>query len=161
MSPENGSQPVSGPTIAQMARQSGLSEHALRYYERIGLLRPIPRDRSSGHRRYAPDTVARVESLACLRGTGMSIEEMRRHLELLGQGHAAASEQKALFEAHRAVVARELEAVRARLAYLEGKIAYWSAVEAGDETGAQAASEANRRLASAVVGHTRQPQTMP
>ena len=31
-------------TIQKMARQSGLSEHTLRYYERIGLLTPIPRE---------------------------------------------------------------------------------------------------------------------
>lgn len=57
-------------TIQQMARQSGLSEHPLRYYERIGLLMPVPRDLSSRHQRYSPDTADIVETLACLRAGG-------------------------------------------------------------------------------------------
>lgn len=73
-------------TIQEMARQSGLSEHTLRYYERIGLLTPIPRDGSSGHRRFPPETVQLVESLACLRGTGMTVADMRHYLQLNERG---------------------------------------------------------------------------
>ena len=119
-------------TVQEMARRSGLSEHTLRYYERIGLLTPIPRDRSSGHRRYSEDSVGLVESLACLRGTGMSIDDMRTFLRLRERGTDAAAEQKALFAAHKAVVERELELTKIRLEYLAGKVAYWEAVEAGD-----------------------------
>ncbi len=73
-----------------MARQSGLSEHTLRYYERIGLLTPISRDRSSSHRRYSAETVGIVESLSCLRGTGMPLEDIRTFLNLRQQGSLAA-----------------------------------------------------------------------
>ena len=45
-------------TIQQVARRTGLAESALRYYERIGLIDPVPRNESSGHRRYPPDLVA-------------------------------------------------------------------------------------------------------
>jgi MerR family transcriptional regulator, aldehyde-responsive regulator len=38
-------------TIQQVSRRTGLAESALRYYERIGLMEPVPRDQSSGHRR--------------------------------------------------------------------------------------------------------------
>jgi len=38
-------------TIQDAARRSGLSEPTLRYYEEVGLIGPIPRDASSGHRR--------------------------------------------------------------------------------------------------------------
>ncbi|MDT5323242.1 MAG: MerR family transcriptional regulator, aldehyde-responsive regulator [Mycobacterium sp.] len=43
------------------------AESALRYYERIGLIDAVPRDASSGHRRYPADLVATIESLSCLR----------------------------------------------------------------------------------------------
>lgn len=59
-------------TIQQLARRTGLAESALRYYERIGLIDAVPRDESSGHRRYPPALVAAVESLSCLRGAGMT-----------------------------------------------------------------------------------------
>jgi DNA-binding transcriptional MerR regulator len=73
-------------TIQEMAQESGLSEHTLRYYERIGLIAAIPRHDTSGHRRYPVEMAAHLENLACLRGTGMSIEDMRTYLALLGQG---------------------------------------------------------------------------
>lgn len=39
-------------TIQEMARRSGFTEPTLRYYEKAGLLGPVARDESSGHRRY-------------------------------------------------------------------------------------------------------------
>ncbi len=133
-------------TIQEMARQSGLSEYTLRYYERIGLLTPIPRDRSSGHRRYSAETVGLVESLSCLRGTGMPLEDIRTFLHLRRQGDFAAAEQKALFTAHLAVVTAEMEQMKVRMEYLADKVAYWSAVEAGDMEQAETAKNAARLL---------------
>ncbi len=133
-------------TIQEMARQSGLSEHTLRYYERIGLLTPIPRDRSSGHRRYSADTVSVIESLSCLRGTGMSLGDIRTFLRLRQQGSLAATEQKALFTSHLAAVTEEMEQIKTRMEYLAGKVAYWTAVEAGDMDKAELAKDAARRL---------------
>ncbi len=144
-------QPEVALTIQEMAKQSGLSEHTLRYYERIGLLMPIPRDDSSGHRRYSPDAVGLVESLACLRGTGMSISDIRQYLRLRERGAAAAAEQKALFAAHEAVLVQEMERISRRRQYLAGKVAYWKAVESGDMAGARAIAEANRLLAGALT----------
>ena len=138
-------------TIQEMAKQSGLSEHTLRYYERIGLLTPIPRDGSSGHRRYPPETVQLIESLACLRGTGMSVADMRRYLQLSKQGAAAAGEQKALFAAHRATLVCELERVEARIEYMTSKVAYFEALEKGDADRVQEIGRRNRLLVKALV----------
>jgi DNA-binding transcriptional MerR regulator len=121
-----------GLTIQEMAQQSGLSAYTLRYYERIGLLKPIPRNQSSGHRLYSPETVALVESLSCLRATGMSIEDMRTHLRLRQKGKAAAAEH--------------MELMRIRLSYLDGKIRYWQAVEAGDAERVERIAKENRRI---------------
>ena len=133
-------------TIQEMARQSGLSEYTLRYYERIGLLTPIPRDRSSGHRRYPADTVSVIESLACLRGTGMSLEDIRTFLRLRRQGSLAAGELKELFAAHLGVLTEEMEQLKVRREYLENKVAYWEAVAAGETGAAEEVRQANRLL---------------
>lgn len=135
-------------TIQQMARQSGLSEHTLRYYERIGLLEPIARDASSGHRRYSPNAVRIVEGLACLRGVGMSISDLRKFAMLHKQGAATAAEQKALLVAQDSALAAEMEQIGVRRQYLAGKIAYCEALEAGDTDKAAAQAEHNGRIAS-------------
>lgn len=69
-------------TVQETAEITGLSEHTLRYYERIGLITPVRRASGSRHRRYTAIDLARIESLACLRMVGMPIEDMRRYGEL-------------------------------------------------------------------------------
>ena len=120
-------------TIQQMATRSGLSEYTLRYYEKIGLIEPIPRDGSSGHRRYSAQTAQKVEALACLRACGLSLDDMRKLLELLERGDEAAMEQKALYGAHAEKVAEEIRRLQIQQRYLSGKVAYWDARMKGDQ----------------------------
>ena len=79
-------------TIQQVSRRTGLAESTLRYYERIGLIDAVPRDQSSGHRRYPPDLVAAIESLSCLRGTKMSVHDMRAYVVNMRRGRVAAAD---------------------------------------------------------------------
>ncbi len=120
-------QPEAILTIKQMAAQSGLSEYTLHYYEKVGLIKPIPRDRSSGHRRYSIDTVKIVETLSFLRASGLSLDAMRTYLQQRERGDEAATEQKALFLAHAEEVANEIHKLEIRQMYLQGKVAYWDA----------------------------------
>ena len=80
-------------TIAEAVARSGLPESTLRYWERIGLVRPIERDASSRHRRYSAADVATLETLANLRAVGLSIEDMRAYLAGARRGDAAAGER--------------------------------------------------------------------
>lgn len=134
--------------IQEVSRRSGLPEATLRYYERIGLIAPVPRDESSGHRRYDPDTVQTIEALACLRTTGMSIDDMRAYLRNNAGGGGAAARQRALFERHAARVADEIEALRARERYLAAKVHLWSAREHDDTAAERRAIDEVTRAAS-------------
>ncbi|MFI8008011.1 MerR family transcriptional regulator [Streptomyces sp. NPDC086010] len=136
---------VTGLTIQQMARRSGFSESTLRYYEKIGLLGRVDRDESSGHRRYSPATVDRVEALSCLRSAGMTLSGMRRYLELLAAGDSAAAEQRDLFTAQEKKLTAEIEQLRLRLAYLRGKADMWDARVRGDREAEERAVEEIRK----------------
>lgn len=125
-------------TVRQAARMTGLSEHTLRYYERAGLIRPVRRQASSRHRRYSPEDIARLYSLACLRAAGVPLEGMRRYFELIEQGASAAPLQHAMLTQQREVLERRLDELRGHLDYLDRKIAYWRAVDAGDHRAAAA-----------------------
>ncbi len=140
-------QPEATLTIKQMAAQSGLSEYTLRYYEKIGLIKPIPRDRSSGHRRYSIATVEMVETLSCLRASGLSLEDMRTYLRLREHGDEAAAEQKALFLAHAEEVADEIRKLEIRQRFLSGKVAYWDARMNGDMELAKQIATQNQEIA--------------
>jgi len=108
-------------TIQEVARRSGLSEPTLRYYEDVGLVGPIDRDASSGHRRYGDTDVDTLEALACLRAAGVGIGDMRTYLANRIRGREAASEQRDLLLRHAERVEAEIAAQRVRLEYLREK----------------------------------------
>ncbi|WP_134120940.1 MerR family transcriptional regulator [Kribbella kalugense] len=138
-------------TIQQVARRSGLSEPTLRYYEDVGLVGPIGRDTSSGHRRYGDADVDALEALACLRAAGVGIDDMRTYLANRSRGREAAGEQRDLLLRHAERIEAEIVAQRVRLAYLRAKAALWDARDRGD---AAAEAEATERVVG-VIGDLR------
>jgi MerR family redox-sensitive transcriptional activator SoxR len=66
-------------TIGQLAREAGIAASAVRYYERHGLL-PQP-ERLHGQRRYASDTLRRLEVIAIAKRAGFTLAEIRLLLE--------------------------------------------------------------------------------
>ena len=112
-----------GLSIAEVADKTGVSVHALRYYERIGLLdvgRP-----PSGHRRFTEHDVDRVVFIGRLRATAMPIREIQRYFALVAEGPVTEDERLALLAAHRAAVRFRLRDLEAALGAIEHKIAYY------------------------------------
>ncbi len=134
-------------TIQDVSRRSGLSEPTLRYYEEVGLIGPIRRDPSSGHRRYQDGDLDTVQALACLRAMGVGIEDMRTYQTNRARGRVAAGEQRDLLLRHADRVEREIETLHVHLDYLRSKAALWDARDRGDQ-GAEA--EAHDRVEAIV-----------
>lgn len=60
--------------IGELARQTGVSERALRYYEEHGLL--APGRRPSGYRVYSDEDVAAVRRIRILLAAGLSTDQI-------------------------------------------------------------------------------------
>ena len=132
-------------TVQQTAALTGLSEHTLRYYEKVGLMKPVRRQDSSGHRRYSAADITKLETLACLRAAGMPIDQMRRYFELRAEGAASAVELQELLGTHLQALRRHMDELQGHINYVERKIDYWRAVEEHDEhTAAQIAREVDQ-----------------
>ena len=99
-------------TIQQVSRQTGLSEPTLRYYEEVGLIGPIVRDASSGHRRYGDGELDALQALACLRAMGVGIQDMRTYQSNRALGVVAAGDQRDLMLKHAERVRGEIEGTR-------------------------------------------------
>jgi DNA-binding transcriptional MerR regulator len=67
-------------SIGVMSRWSGLSVKALRYYDRIELLRPAAVDDVTGFRYYAPEQTPEARAIGRLRSMDVPIDEIRRYL---------------------------------------------------------------------------------
>lgn len=130
-------------TIQETSRQTGLSEPTLRYYEEIGLIGPIARDGSSGHRRYRESDLDALQALACLRAMGVGIEDMRTYQANRALGHAAAGEQRDILLRHAERVELEIATLHVHLEYLRRKSELWDARDRGD---ASAEAEAQLRV---------------
>jgi DNA-binding transcriptional MerR regulator len=128
-------------TIQETSRQTGLSEPTLRYYEEVGLIGPIARDHSSGHRRYRDADVDALQALACLRAMGVGIDDMRSYQANRALGHAAAGDQRDILLRHAERVELEIATLHVHLEYLRRKSALWDARDRGD-----AAAEAAAQL---------------
>jgi DNA-binding transcriptional MerR regulator len=108
-------------TIQDVAEATGLTAHTLRYYERAGLLAPIPRNQG-GHRRYRELDVDALLFLMRLRMTGMPIHQVRQYAALTREGAHTIDERRALLEAHRESVRQRILELGQNLAALDYKI---------------------------------------
>jgi DNA-binding transcriptional MerR regulator len=132
-------------TIQDAARRCGLSEPTLRYYEGVGLIGPIARDPSSGHRRYGEEDIDTLQALACLRAMGVGIEEMRTYQANRQLGRAKAGDQRDLLLRHAERVEGEIDTLQIHLDYLRAKAALW---DARDRADSDAEAEANMQVHS-------------
>ena len=119
--------------------------HALRYYEKVGLLEAVPR-LSSGHRRYSAHAAQRAEALGYLRASGLGIEDMRAYLRGVDRGDAAAADIAALLGAHADRITEELDRLAVRRDYIRAKADYWQAVAEGRADSERAAQSLRRAV---------------
>lgn len=120
-------------TIKEVSKVTGLPASTLRYYETIGIIQPIERDKSSKQRVYSEDDLNILVAISCLSATGMSIDDMRAYLKNRSRGSEAAEDQVELLETQRDRLIAEQRQVKIRRQYVELKIAYWHAVLRGDD----------------------------
>ena len=130
-------------TIQDVSRRSGLSEPTLRYYEQVGLIGPIERDGTSGHRRYREDDLDSLQALACLRAMRVGIEDMRTYQANRARGHEAAGEQRDLLLRHAERIEAQIATLHIHLDYLRAKSALWDARDRGEP---EAEAEAHLRV---------------
>jgi Cu(I)-responsive transcriptional regulator len=91
--------------IGEAAQAAGVSAKMLRYYEKIGLIRPAART-ESGYRVYSDEDVHTLRFIRRSRGLGFSIEETAELLALWRDKSRASADVKSFALRH----VRELEA---------------------------------------------------
>lgn len=72
-------------TISETSKKYGLTPDTLRYYERIGLIPPVPRTKS-GILEYDEESIRWIELMKCMRKAGVQIEALIKYVALYRQG---------------------------------------------------------------------------
>jgi len=114
--------------ISDVAERSGLSIDTLRFYEKIGLIEPPPRD-DAGRRDYPESVLGWIRFLDQLNATGMKQADRIRYARLRAEGPATYAERRAMLETHRTEIARRLAELEETLALMDRKVAHYRALE--------------------------------
>lgn len=125
-------------TIAQVSQKYGLSQDTLRYYERIGIIPPVPRNKS-GIRDYDEVSCSWIELMKCMRSSGIQIEALIEYVTLFQQGDATLDARKALLIDQ---LLERMEQMQQSLDRLNQKIQNYEQVMAAAEAKLKRAEEA-------------------
>ena len=108
-------------TISQVSKKYELSADTLRYYERIGLIPPVPRNQS-GLRDYNQESCNGVEFIKCMRSAGLPIEVLIEYVQLFRQGDKTITARKELLIEQREILSHKIEDMQQTLSRLDYKI---------------------------------------
>jgi DNA-binding transcriptional MerR regulator len=112
-----------GLGIGEVARQTRLSVHALRYYEREGLMLSQHVTRGTGgHRRYTRQDVFWLRMCIKLRASGMPLAQIRDYVELVREGPGNEQERLELLRAQQARVENQLAELQECLRVIKRKV---------------------------------------
>ena len=113
--------------IAEVSGKFDLSQDTLRYYERIGLIPSVNRNKS-GIRDYTEEDCKWVEFIKCMRSAGIPIEVLIEYVGLFQQGDTTIEARKELFIEQRKQLITRMEDMKKTLERLDYKIAAYEQV---------------------------------
>jgi DNA-binding transcriptional MerR regulator len=114
-------------TIAEVAKKYGLSTDTLRYYERIGLIPPIQRNKV-GNRDYSETNCQWIQMIKCMRSAGLTIESLIEYVRLFQQGEHTRQSRKQIVQEQRDLLAQRIAELQETLKILDMKIASYDTV---------------------------------
>jgi len=112
-----------GLLIGEVAAKSGLSAPTIRYYESLGLVRPV---RSmTGYRRYSDATLEELRFIKKAQALGFSLEEVREILKLGRSGSVPCADVIALARRHLREVDERIQQLQKFREHLAVELAKW------------------------------------
>ena len=120
-------------TIAEVSKLYGLTADTLRYYERIGLIPKVHRNKS-GMRDYTEEDCGWVEFIKCMRSAGLPIEALIDYVSLFQEGDHTSDARKRILIEQREQLHGRIQEMQSTLERLDMKIARYDQGLAKKET---------------------------
>ena len=111
-------------TITEVSQKFGMPQDTLRYYERIGLIPRVNRNKN-GIRDYTEQDCKWVEFIKCMRASGLPIEVLIEYVDLFQQGDATIEARKAIFVEQRRLLLERMAEMQRTLERLDYKLAVY------------------------------------
>lgn len=107
--------------ISEVSKKYDIPQDTLRYYERIGLLPHVNRNKS-GVRDYMEEDCKWVEFIKCMRSAGLPIEVLIEYVALFLRGDETIEARKRLLNEQREQLITKIEDMKKTLERLDYKI---------------------------------------
>ena len=118
-------------TIKKVSERYAVTQDALRYYERAGMIPSVTRT-AGGIRDYQEEDLAWVELALCMRSAGLSVEAISEYVRLALLGDGTIKDRLALLQSQREGLLEQQSQIAQALERLNYKIArYEEALKTG------------------------------
>ena len=114
-------------TIAEVSKKYDISADTLRYYERIGLIPSVPRNKS-GIRDYDEASCGWIELMKCMRSAGVQIEALIDYVALFQQGDDTLAARKQILIEQRELLEARIAEMQEALSRLTVKIEHYDQI---------------------------------
>lgn len=108
-------------TINEVSKKVDISQDTLRFYEKSGLIGPIERSKS-GYRNYNENDLKRIEFIKCMRSAELSIEVLRKYMQLYDKGDKTKEERKNLLMEQKVLLDKKIKDMKEASKRLDYKI---------------------------------------
>ncbi|WP_141434489.1 MerR family transcriptional regulator [Bacillus sp. 03113] len=107
-------------SIKEVSKITKLPKPTIRYYEEIGLLQNIARDRNN-IRLFSDDQIMRLRMIQCMRSTGMGIDMIRHYIGLSIDDTMELKEKYSIVLNQETILLAQKQEIEAQLALIEHK----------------------------------------
>ena len=108
-------------TINEVSKKLNMTQDTLRFYEKIGLIGPIKREKS-GYRNYQEEDLKRIEFVKCMRNAELSIEVLKKYMDLYDKGKNTTEERKNLLIEQKEILDKKIKTMQEASERLDYKI---------------------------------------
>lgn len=110
--------------ISEVAKIFGVSTHTLRYWDKLGLLNFIERDKN-GNRVFKRDDFILLDTILCLKATGMHLHDIKHYVELCQKGISSVPERLKIMEDQKDEIEKQIEDLKGELIVAKQKVKYY------------------------------------
>lgn len=120
-------------SIKEIASRFDLSIPTIRYYDQEGLIPDLQRDKN-GNRIFNEHNLYTIQSIKCLKKTGMPIKNIKKYVKLTEQGDQTLEQRLDFFQERKRVVLAKMNDLQKILDEIDWKCEYYQeAIKDGTE----------------------------
>lgn len=113
-------------TVGEFSRLARVSKRLLRYYDEIGLLKPVHTDKFTGYRYYSAEQMPRLNRILALKDLGLSLDQIRRLLS----DQISTDEMQGMLLLKKAEIKQQVQEEIQRIQSIEARLQFLQEAEA-------------------------------